>query len=913
MAKPDWLSIEEISRLWGEETGSDPAAFKQDLEAWFAAFVKQSPGSQSPVPGKSADTTNRLMGMLGARYLERQTFEAYCEERGHPKPQFWFSGRIEESQRDATRQPEATPPRRVEEPPAPGPAGDPELASFQTQIASMSERLKPPSFEFRKPGPSSAGDSPDRSSQPAPSGPSTENVHQELIERADAASAEARQLEAQLDAAEQRIAELDASTQASHLSSPAPSGAPDAASPTAQWQGATAQSPHAQQDSASYQDPSATGQRLRHGARRKGRGRAALVAGLAVSLAAVAALVIWDTPSWLQVTDNAPASSAPETTKETTEWNAGAGSADGATRDLAATVAPADPQDLAAAQRQIARLTAAVEASSSEAARLRDELAIARQTLESVLQVPSTGADAEEQQRKLALAAAEEASNLRAALAGAEQKIAALDTQLEAARRATSTARAETARLRTAMLQAKGQTDAELRVLSLATTASSARIAALQRDLASARREIIELGGDKDAAAADATGLRASLQSAQAETEALREELDQEVTSSSTRVAGLRKELSAAQLRIDELEDAAGAAAQGPSLRADLAAAERKIAGHDDELQAARVTAVEAERKITALREELEATRDAAADADTKAAEAQADAARLRTALRQAKDQTGSELHDQSLAVTVSSARVAELQRDLASARQQIVDLGRDRSAASADASGLQASLERAQEQTEALREELALKVTASSAQLATLRKDLRSAELRIAELSEELAAGRQAESATGSPSTEPVEAETSAPSEEAADRAAAPEIAASSSAGTNSSDPANGSFEQVAALAPNQAALLTDAIADTVSPDDLLLAPGRHLGQEVVVTGSVVWLLWRYRLQSNNGSDSMVVDVDGLQPATQQELEKAIDRVGILGEVQARIRGTVVRKDEESYRLAASELVLAE
>jgi predicted nucleic acid-binding Zn-ribbon protein len=909
MAKPDWLSIEEISRLWGEETGSDPAAFKQDLEAWFAAFVKQSPGSQSPVPGKSADTTNRLMGMLGARYLERQTFEAYCEERGHPKPQFWFSGRIEESQRDATRQPEATPPRRVEEPPAPGPAGDPELASFQTQIASMSERLKPPSFEFRKPGPSSAGDPPDRSSQPAPSGPSTENIHQELIERADAASAEARQLEAQLDAAEQRIAELGASTQASQLSSPAHSGAPDAASPTAQWQGATAHSPHAQQDSASYQDPSATGQRLRHGARRKGRGRAALVAGLAVSLAAVAALVIWGTESGLIVTDNAPASSP----SETTEWNTGAGSTDGATRDLAATVAPADPQDLAAAQRQIARLTAAVEASSSEAARLRDELAIARQTLESVLQVPSTGADAEEQQRKLALAAAEEASNLRAALAGAEQKIAALDTQLEAARRATSTARAETARLRTAMLQAKGQTDAELRVLSLATTASSARIAALQRDLASARREIIELGGDKDAAAADATGLRASLQSAQAETEALREELDQEVTSSSTRVAGLRKELSAAQLRIDELEDAAGAAAQGPSLRADLAAAERKIAGHDDELQAARVTAVEAERKITALREELEATRDAAADADTKAAEAQADAARLRTALRQAKDQTGSELHDQSLAVTVSSARVAELQRDLASARQQIVDLGRDRSAASADASGLQASLERAQEQTEALREELALKVTASSAQLATLRKDLRSAELRIAELSEELAAGRQAESATGSPSTKPVEAETSAPSEEAAERAAVPEIAASSSAETNSSDPASGSFEQVAALAPNQAALLTDAIADTVSPDDLLLAPGRHLGQEVVVTGSVVWLLWRYRLQSNNGSDSMVVDVDGLQPATQQELEKAIDRVGILGEVQARIRGTVVRKDEESYRLAASELVLAE
>ena len=79
------------------------------------------------------------------------------------------------------------------------------------------------------------------------------------------------------------------------------------------------------------------------------------------------------------------------------------------------------------------------------------------------------------------------------------------------------------------------------------------------------------------------------------------------------------------------------------------------------------------------------------------------------------------------------------------------------------------------------------------------------------------------------------------------------------------------------------------------------------------MVTGSVVWLLWRYRLQSSSGSDSIVVDVDELRPAAQQELENALNRVGILGEVQARIRGTVLRKGDESYRLAASELVLVE
>ena len=78
MAKPDWLSIEEITRLWAEETGHDAAAFRQDLEAWFAEFVKQSPKPESQPNLDQADSTNRLIGMLGARYLERSTFETSC-------------------------------------------------------------------------------------------------------------------------------------------------------------------------------------------------------------------------------------------------------------------------------------------------------------------------------------------------------------------------------------------------------------------------------------------------------------------------------------------------------------------------------------------------------------------------------------------------------------------------------------------------------------------------------------------------------------------------------------------------------------------------------------------------------------------------------------------------------------------
>ncbi len=36
MAIQVWLSIAEISRLWGEETGLDASAFKKELEEWFA-------------------------------------------------------------------------------------------------------------------------------------------------------------------------------------------------------------------------------------------------------------------------------------------------------------------------------------------------------------------------------------------------------------------------------------------------------------------------------------------------------------------------------------------------------------------------------------------------------------------------------------------------------------------------------------------------------------------------------------------------------------------------------------------------------------------------------------------------------------------------------------------------------------
>ena len=189
MAKPDWLSIEEISRLWGEETGLDASAFQKDLEQWFAEFVKQTPASQALITGKTTDTTNLLMGMLGARYLERQTFEAYCEERGYPKPRFWFGGRVDESRRDKPNQ-----------------------------------------------------------SEPA-------------------------------------------ETEASRIASMARPSVPGPASPEAPWHGPKASPGPEQRGSESYGDPSGTNQLLRQmKARRKGRGRVILVAGLVVPLMA---LLFW--------------------------------------------------------------------------------------------------------------------------------------------------------------------------------------------------------------------------------------------------------------------------------------------------------------------------------------------------------------------------------------------------------------------------------------------------------------------------------------------------------------------------------------------------------------------------------------------------------------------------------------------
>ena len=95
----------------------------------------------------------------------------------------------------------------------------------------------------------------------------------------------------------------------------------------------------------------------------------------------------------------------------------------------------------------------------------------------------------------------------------------------------------------------------------------------------------------------------------------------------------------------------------------------------------------------------------------------------------------------------------------------------------------------------------------------------------------------------------------------------------------------------------------------DGVSSDDLLLAPDRHVGREVVVTGSVMWLLRRYWLQSDNGRMKMLIDIQGLRSDERAGLRDAVARIEFLARARARITGTVERQGGEGYRLAATKL----
>jgi len=83
----EWLSLQDISRAWNEETGEDAAVFEAGFRTWFKDFLVRNAYGEAGGEGADAEISTQL---LEGRQIWRETFETFCEERGLAKPRFWF-------------------------------------------------------------------------------------------------------------------------------------------------------------------------------------------------------------------------------------------------------------------------------------------------------------------------------------------------------------------------------------------------------------------------------------------------------------------------------------------------------------------------------------------------------------------------------------------------------------------------------------------------------------------------------------------------------------------------------------------------------------------------------------------------------------------------------------------------------
>ena len=84
---PEWLSLQDISRAWNEETGEDTAAFEGAFRAWFKDYLVRNAYGEAVGEGEDARVSARL---LEGRQIWREIFESFCEETSLAKPLFWF-------------------------------------------------------------------------------------------------------------------------------------------------------------------------------------------------------------------------------------------------------------------------------------------------------------------------------------------------------------------------------------------------------------------------------------------------------------------------------------------------------------------------------------------------------------------------------------------------------------------------------------------------------------------------------------------------------------------------------------------------------------------------------------------------------------------------------------------------------
>ena len=97
----------------------------------------------------------------------------------------------------------------------------------------------------------------------------------------------------------------------------------------------------------------------------------------------------------------------------------------------------------------------------------------------------------------------------------------------------------------------------------------------------------------------------------------------------------------------------------------------------------------------------------------------------------------------------------------------------------------------------------------------------------------------------------------------------------------------------------------------DTVELDTLVERPSTLADQDVIVTGNVARLLGAYRLNSSNGQNNIVVDVERARRADQIKLEEALRSAGTLGRVSVQIHGRVQR-GTVTWRLVARDIFIA-
>lgn len=203
--------------------------------------------------------------------------------------------------------------------------------------------------------------------------------------------------------------------------------------------------------------------------------------------------------------------------------------------------------------------------------------------------------------------------------------------------------------------------------------------------------------------------------------------------------------------------------------------------------------------------------------------------------------------------------------------------------------------------------------LAAAQARRARAEAEARTARSEAARLAGELAETRAhfaaadaATAATTATTATTATAENAPPRREPAPAAPAaqPEPTAATGA-TGATEPTDrtGTTEAPASSAPPQ----------RIDVDSLVADPGRFDTRRVVVTGSLLRLLQHYRLQSESGVRTLVVEVDGLDRDQHRKLRDAIAGAGLVGSVRARISGTVARGGAQAYRLIASDVALVE